>query len=688
MTPGLSGPAVAQVADEDQAAAVRMAAVGVVAQVRQQREQRVEFAVDVAHHVERAFGQRGEHGRAGHGASFADARRHGSASACGSFRISSISASTSTGLTKWWSKPASRDLRRSSLWPQPLSAISQRRSPPGMLADRARRLEAAHARHADVQQHDGGPPVRRHLHGLDAVVRDGHRIAEDPHHLRQALGASRRCRRRPARAGRRSPRAASSWPASSRGARAGTRISGSRTTKRQPRSGPSLVACTAPPCISTSRLTSARPMPRPPCARSIERSTCANMSNTRGSMSGVRPMPESCTVITASSPSRQNEHLHGETGIVHAAGEVSRFERERDGPQQVLVRHRAGERPDPLPILLGNVGRASRRDDQETAQKDRQLLQDVARIRAALDEAVEVGDGGGPVPRGDCRVRALEEVPVDEAEDLDALRLVDLASRDRGGLVEQRQGVPEASLRRRREQPQRSRGRRDLLRLRDLLELRGDLLDGQRAEGEPLAARDDRRRDLVELGRGEDELGVLRRLLERLEQRVEGLVGQHVNFVDDRDAKPVALRRVADRLDELPGMLDLAVRGAVHLEDVERIAALEDLPAGGADPAGLHGRPLLAIERPREHPRRGGLADAARARQEVRGGDAALGDRIRQGPGDGLLADEVVEGARPPFSGKRDVHTEPSSRIPAAEDEFRLTCGARGRLLIAASFRT
>jgi hypothetical protein len=28
------------------------------------------------------------------------------------------------------------------------------------------------------------------------------------------------------------------------------------------------------------------------------------------------------------------------------------------------------------------------------------------------------------------------------------------------------------------------------------------------------------------------------------------------------------------------------------------------------------------------------------------------------------------------------------SSAPAAEDEFRLTCGARGRLLIAASFRT
>src|SRR5262249_46603934 len=132
---GAVRPAGAQGADEDQGAAVRMRAVGVVAQVRQQRAQRRELAMDVADRIQRPFGQRGAQGRARDDASFADAcKAPGPRSAAqrpGSLRISSINASTSTGLTKWWSKPASRDLRRSSLWPQPLSAISQTRSPPG-----------------------------------------------------------------------------------------------------------------------------------------------------------------------------------------------------------------------------------------------------------------------------------------------------------------------------------------------------------------------------------------------------------------------------------------------------------------------------------------------------------------------------------------------------------------------------
>src|SRR5207253_1442493 len=54
-------------------------------------------------------------------------------------------------------------------------------------------------------------------------------------------------------------------------------------------------------------------------------------------------------------------------------------------------------------------------------------------------------------------------------------------------------------------------------------------------EVEPLAARQDGDGDLVHLGGGEDELDVRRRLLKGLQQGVEGLLGEHVDFVDDVD---------------------------------------------------------------------------------------------------------------------------------------------------------
>src|SRR6185295_15954982 len=122
------------------------------------------------------------------------------------------------------------------------------------------------------------------------------------------------------------------------------------------------------------------------------------------------------------------------------------------------------------------------------------------------------------------------------------------------------------------------------------------------------------------------------------------------DFVDDRDPEPVALRGVPDGLDELAGVLDLAVGRAVHLVDVEGLAALQDLPAGGALAAGTNGRTLVAVERPGEHPRRRRLSDAAGTRQQVGGGHPAVGDRVGKRPRHGLLADEVFEDARTPLA--------------------------------------
>ena len=60
-----------------------------------------------------------------------------------------------------------------------------------------------------------------------------------------------------------------------------------------PRPGPSLAAATVPPCISTSPLTSASPIPSPPVLRSMLRSTWENMSKMWGSDSAGMPIPVS-----------------------------------------------------------------------------------------------------------------------------------------------------------------------------------------------------------------------------------------------------------------------------------------------------------------------------------------------------------------------------------------------------------
>ena len=52
---------------------------------------------------------------------------------------------------------------------------------------------------------------------------------------------------------------------------------------------PALVTDAVPPCISANPLTSASPIPRPPCVRSRLGSTCENMVNSRGSAAPGMP---------------------------------------------------------------------------------------------------------------------------------------------------------------------------------------------------------------------------------------------------------------------------------------------------------------------------------------------------------------------------------------------------------------
>ena len=121
----------------------------------------------------------------------------------------------------------------------------------------------------------------------------------------------------------------------------------------------------------------------------------------------------------------------------------------------------------------------------------------------------------------------------------------------------------------------------------------------------------------MRLGGGQDEERARRRLLQRLQQRVEGLRGEHVDFVDDEDFVAVAGRKVADGLAQLPDFVDAAVRGRVDFENIDGITG-GDLDTRRAFAAGRDRRPALflisgAVQGLGQNPRRGGLPHAARA---------------------------------------------------------------------------
>jgi hypothetical protein len=85
-------------------------------------------------------------------------------------------------------------------------------------------------------------------------------------------------------------------------------------------------------------------------------------------------------------------------------------------------------------------------------------------------------------------------------------------------------------------------------------------------------ARQDRDRHLANLGRREDEFYMLRRLLERLQQAVEGLRGKHVDFIDDVDLVARRDGAVAHLLDDLADIVDTGVGSGVHLDDIDMTA--------------------------------------------------------------------------------------------------------------------
>ena len=85
----------------------------------------------------------------------------------------------------------------------------------------------------------------------------------------------------------------------------------------------------------------------------------------------------------------------------------------------------------------------------------------------------------------------------------------------------------------------------------------------------------------MRFGGGQDEAGVRGRLFQRLEQRVEGAVGEHVHFVDDVDLVAALAGAKADLVAQFADIVDAVVGGSVDLDQVDH-APFGDGDAGGA----------------------------------------------------------------------------------------------------------
>ncbi len=180
-----------------------------------------------------------------------------------------------------------------------------------------------------------------------------------------------------------------------------------------------------------------------------------------------------------------------------------------------------------------------------------------------------------------------------------------------------------------------------------------------RAQVELKTAAEHRRQHLFGVGGGQHELQVLGRLFQRLEQGVEGVLGELVRLVDHEHLEPSDGGLVGRTLQQVADLIDAPVAGRVKL-NIVHIAVGVDFGTGRAAPAGMGSHTALpvlagAIQALGQDARDGGLANAARTGEEVGMVQPSGRKRRTQRPHHGFLSHHLVEGARTVLAGEHNI---------------------------------
>ena len=265
--------------------------------------------------------------------------------------------------------------------------------------------------------------------------------------------------------------------------------------------------------------------------------------------------------------------------------------------------------------------------------------------------------------------------PVGKTQHLPYLTGIDVTATMGNRLIQQRQAVTRRALARTGDQRQRIIGNINRFGIGNAPQQANELGLLDAAQVKALAAGQHRHRDLADFRGGENELHMLRRLFQRLQQAVEGRVGEHVHFVDDVDLVARRSRAVTRCVRDLADIVDAGVRGGVHLDHID-MTAFHDGAAMGALAGELHRRALhlagdLIVEAARQNTGRGRLADTAHAGQHPGLRNAPRCKGVFQRLDHRLLADEIVKGLGAVLAGQHPVG---AGLLPFAS---RRRCGSR-----------
>ena len=293
----------------------------------------------------------------------------------------------------------------------------------------------------------------------------------------------------------------------------------------------------------------------------------------------------------------------------------------------------------------------------------KQLRRQPAHILAGFIERCHRAEDAGDVALQDAPGQVFQRLARDKAKDGQHVGLAKVGALEGDKLVEGGERVAQAAVGAAGDGQERVVGDGNGFGVADEAKAADDVARRNPAQVEALAAADDGGEHLVAFGGGEDELHVGGRLLKRLQQGIEGGVGEHVHLVEDENLEAAVRGRELHLVQHAVDVFHLVVRGCVEFDHVH-VGPGGDALAVVAFAAWVRGGAVFAVERHREDTRKGGLAYAARPDEEVGMRDAILRDGVGEGARDVTLPHDVIERLGAPLSREHFVGHVSDPSIP------------------------
>ena len=272
------------------------------------------------------------------------------------------------------------------------------------------------------------------------------------------------------------------------------------------------------------------------------------------------------------------------------------------------------------------------------------------RLPSALQDIVEKGEGGGTVAVEDMVGQVQNHILSRKAQEVVHRRGVKHFGFGSGrALVQQGQGVAKPAVRPDRNEVRRVFRQGKIAFLGNIKKMVLDVLHGNPMEFIPLAAGQNGQGNLFRLRGGQNKEHMGRRFLQRFQKGVEGLLGEHVHFVDDVHLLPAHRRQSTHRLPQSPDFLNAPVGGRIDFINIEAGACI-DFPAALALIAWIHAVRMKAVHRLGQDFCHTGLSCAPGAGKKIGMGQPVLLDGPLKGDGNMLLPHHLRKRAGPPFS--------------------------------------